>query len=122
MRFQTRAEAPRLIERLRRQADDLVLVLPAKLRSQPWLEAAQIKLLGWDLLTRSASDTEKGIAELERNSANTEFVDAVVERNVHLGVESIRKDSEVLRQLELFAPKAALEMAAVRLSRAKTSL
>ncbi len=59
-------EVADLLARLRRQADDLVLVLPAKLRSQPWFEASHIKLLCWDLLSRSAADTEKVITELDR--------------------------------------------------------
>ena len=50
-------EVADLLARLRRQADDLVMVLPAKLRSQPWFEASHIKLLCWDLLSRSAADT-----------------------------------------------------------------
>ncbi len=62
-------EVADLLARLRRQADDLVLVLPAKLRSQPWLEAAHIKLLCWDLLSRSTGDTEGVITELDRMGA-----------------------------------------------------
>lgn len=65
-------EVADLLSRLRRQADDLILVLPAKLRSQPWLAAAHIRLLCWDLLARSAGDTEKIVAELERMGAKPE--------------------------------------------------
>ena len=65
----TPEEVGELVGRLRRQADDLVLVLPAKLRSGSWLEAANITLLCWDLLARSAGDTEKILVELERMGA-----------------------------------------------------
>lgn len=67
-------EVADLLARLRRQADDLVLVLPAKLRSQPWFEASNIKLLCWDLLSRSAADTEKIIEELDRMGARPDAV------------------------------------------------
>jgi hypothetical protein len=59
-------EVTDLLTRLRRQADDLVLVLPAKLRSLPWLEMAHIRLLCWDVLSRSTGDTEKILAEVDR--------------------------------------------------------
>ncbi len=65
-------EVADLLGRLRRQADDLVLVLPAKLRSLPWLEAAQIRLLGWDLLARSGDDTGRILTELDRMGAMPE--------------------------------------------------
>lgn len=62
-------EVAEFLNRLRRQADDLILVLPAKLRSVPWLETAQIRLLCWDMLGRSVGDTEKILAELDRMGA-----------------------------------------------------
>jgi len=65
----TPEEVADLLGRLRHQADDLVLVLPAKLRSQPWLEESKIRLLCWDLLSRSAVDTETIISELARMEA-----------------------------------------------------
>jgi len=65
----TPEEVADLLGRLRHQADDLVLVLPAKLRSQPWLEESKIRLLCWDLLARSAMDTETIISELARMEA-----------------------------------------------------
>ncbi|MEL6712779.1 MAG: carbonic anhydrase family protein [Planctomycetota bacterium] len=40
------------------------------------------------------------VASDERNSSNAAFVESVVERNVHLGVEEIRSRSTVLRELE----------------------
>ena len=67
-------EVAELLNRLRRQADDLVLVLPAKLRSQPWLEVAHIKLLCWDLLSRSTTDTEQIIGELDRMGARPDAI------------------------------------------------
>jgi septal ring-binding cell division protein DamX len=63
-----------LLGRLRHQADDLVMVLPAKLRSQPWLEAAHMRLLCWDLLARDRADTETIVSELERMGAAPEAV------------------------------------------------
>lgn len=62
----TPEEVSDLLGRLRHQADDLVLVLPAKLRSQPWLAEAQIRLLCWDLLGRSQGDTQTIVSELDR--------------------------------------------------------
>ena len=63
-----------LLGRLRHQADDLVMVLPAKLRSQPWLEAAHMRLLCWDLLARDRADTETIVSELERMGGAPEAV------------------------------------------------
>jgi hypothetical protein len=62
----TAEEVADLLGRLRHQADDVVMVLPAKLRSQPWVAAANIRLLCWDLLGRSGSDTRTIVAELDR--------------------------------------------------------
>jgi len=62
-------EVAELLSRLRRQADDLVLILPVKLRSLPWLEVAHIRLLCWDLLSRSTLDTEKILVEMDRMGA-----------------------------------------------------
>jgi cell division protein FtsN len=70
----TAEEVAELLTRLRRQADDLILVLPAKLRAQPWLERAQIKLLCWDLLTRTEPDTAGIVAELERMGARPDGI------------------------------------------------
>ncbi|MBD3222400.1 hypothetical protein GF314_14290 [bacterium] len=68
----TPEEVGDLLGRLRHQADDLVLVVPAKLRSLPWLEEADIRLLCWDLLSRSRHDTETIIGELDRMGARPE--------------------------------------------------
>jgi hypothetical protein len=70
----TPEEVVDLLGRLRHQADDLVLVVPAKLRSQPWLGEADIRLLCWDLLSRSSNDTQTIIGELDRMNARPDAV------------------------------------------------
>lgn len=67
-------EIAELLDRLRHQADDLLLVMPAKLRSMPWIESAQIRVLCWDLLSRSQSDTEKIVEEMERMGAGPDVL------------------------------------------------
>ncbi|HOX25234.1 MAG TPA: SPOR domain-containing protein [Candidatus Krumholzibacteria bacterium] len=84
-------EVAELLGRLRRQADDLVLVLPAKLRSLPWLEVAHIRLLCWDLLSRSAGETEKILSELERMGARPDAL-------LGFGVEEYVAIQERLRE------------------------
>ena len=86
-------EVAELLGRLRRQADDLVLVLPAKLRSQPWLEVAHIKLLCWDLLSRSTVDTEQIIAELDRMGARPDAL-------LGFGVEEFSAIQDRLREID----------------------
>jgi hypothetical protein len=90
-------EVGELLDRLRRQADDLILVLPAKLRSAPWLEAAHIRLLCWDLLARSASDTEKILTELERMGAKPDAL-------LGFGVEEFTAIQDKLREAPAEAP------------------
>ncbi len=45
---------------------------------------------------------EQTTTEGERNSKNTEYVQAVVEKNVQLNIERIRKESPILKDLEDF--------------------
>lgn len=84
-------EVKDLVGRLRRHADDLVLVLPAKLRSLPWFEAAPIKLLCWDLLVRRTIDTERIIIELERMGAKPDAV-------LGFGVEEFNAINDSIRE------------------------
>jgi len=86
-------EVKDLVGRLRRHADDLVLVLPAKLRSLPWFEAAPIKLLCWDLLVRRTIDTERIIIELERMGAKPDAV-------LGFGVEEFTAINDSIRESE----------------------
>ncbi len=86
-------EVGELLGRLRRQADDLVLVLPAKLRSEPWLKTADIRLLCWDLLSRSAADTGKIVVEMERMGAKPDAL-------VGFGVEEFTAIRDHLVEIE----------------------
>lgn len=93
-------EVADLLGRLRRQADDLVLVLPAKLRSLPWLEAAPIRLLSWDLLSRSADDTARILTELDRMGAGPDAL-------LGFGVEEFHAIQERLQEHPAAAPPDA---------------
>jgi len=93
-------EVAELLGRLRRQADDLVLVVPAKLRSLPWLEAAGIRLLSWDLLARSGEDTERILNELERMGAAPHAL-------LGFGVEEFHAIQDRLRETDATRTDAA---------------
>jgi len=95
-------EVKDLVGRLRRHADDLVLVLPAKLRSLPWFEAAPIKLLCWDLLVRRTIDTERIIIELERMGAKPDAV-------LGFGVEEFTAINDSIRESETTASAPVVE-------------
>lgn len=100
----TAEEVADLLGRLRHQADDVVMVLPAKLRSQPWLAAAHIRLLCWDLLGRSGADTRTIVAELDRMGGRPTFL-------VGFGVEEFAaiqdRLSEVPGEVDAAAPVVA---------------
>lgn len=54
----TAAEIEQMVKRLRRQADDLILVAPADHIGRLWAPVADIRLLCWDRATRPAADLE----------------------------------------------------------------
>ena len=60
----TPEEIRQLVGRLRRQADDLILVAPADQIGAMWAPLAGIRLLCWDRASRSAADMEGLIAPL----------------------------------------------------------
>jgi len=93
----TAAEVAELLGRLRHQADDVVMVLPAKLRSQPWLAAAHIRLLCWDLLSRGGDDTRTIVEELERMGGRPAFI-------VGFGVEEFSAIQQHLSEEAAAAP------------------
>ncbi|MEZ4388482.1 MAG: SPOR domain-containing protein [Candidatus Krumholzibacteriia bacterium] len=93
-------EVADLLGRLRHQADDLVMVLPAKLRSQPWLEGANIRLLCWDLLGRSDADTRTIVSELERMGAGPSHL-------LGFGVEEFAAINDRLSEESLAGPTRA---------------
>lgn len=101
----TAEEVADLLGRLRHQADDVVMVLPAKLRSQPWLAAAHVRLLCWDLLGRSGADTRTIVAELDRMGGRPTYL-------VGFGVEEFAaiqdRLSEVPDEDEAPAPVAGM--------------
>lgn len=96
----TPEEVTDLLGRLRHQADDLVLVVPAKLRSLPWLEQADIRLLCWDLLARSLNDTQTVLTELDRMGAGPEAL-------LGFGVEEYAAIQGSLQETESSAPEPA---------------
>lgn len=97
----TAEEVADLLGRLRHQADDVVMVLPAKLRSQPWLAAAHIRLLCWDLLSRGGADTGTIVKELERMGGRPAFL-------VGFGVEEFTAIQQHLSEASVEA-EATLE-------------
>lgn len=54
----TGEEIQQLVQRLRRQADDLILVAPADALGELWASVANIRLLCWDRASRTAADLE----------------------------------------------------------------
>lgn len=105
----TADEVADLVSRLRRQADDLILVLPAKLRSLPWIESAHIRLLCWDMLSRSTEDTERILAELDRMGARPDAL-------MGFGVEEYTIIQGSLRELPKLSSPAAEESIAAEAS------
>lgn len=62
-------EAEDLVNRLKRQADDLMLVAPADAAGLLWGPLADIRLLCWDRARRSAETIEQVIAGFEESDA-----------------------------------------------------
>lgn len=58
-------EIDELIGRLRRRADDILMIIPAGERGRPWAERAQICLLGWDQSSRSAKAAQEMVDWLD---------------------------------------------------------
>jgi len=57
----TEQEIDELLGRLRRRADDILVIIPAGEQGQPWAARAQIRLLGWDQSSRSAKAAQEAI-------------------------------------------------------------
>ena len=64
----TAAEISSLVQRLRRQADDVILVAPADAIGRMWAPAAGIRLLCWDRTNRPAGAIEGLVAALAAES------------------------------------------------------
>lgn len=57
-------EVQRLLERLRYEADDVIVAAPMGPAGAPWLAAADVRVLCWDRMARSQVDTQALLAAL----------------------------------------------------------
>lgn len=69
-----------LVARLRRQSDDLIIVLPAEPAAAAWCRTADIRLLAWDQLEHTSAETAAAIEALRAQGI-------VLEAIIGFGVE-----------------------------------